>query len=238
MKNGFFRNIFLLFGAIAFLSVFLYGIGSLMQMTQVSPDGFIPKTLESAHKPDSWLTILSPVFVFLYAFCFLPIVVLFSITWFRANPYAIVIAGCMLVLSFMIEIMNALPLISFLIAHKQLKAVSPEMMLYLRQTDAIHFLAYDVAGFTLAYAGLFVYALLFFKSHKLFSLLILASIVLFIVNVPFLWVSPAIATTLMALSIFAFSVLPLFMLKMIHSLPNSICQQNPPTQEQTEKSGL
>lgn len=209
------RKLFFSFGIITFLSVFLYGIGSLSQMEPVSPDMFIPQSLDSLPKPDSWLTVLSPLFVFLYACSFLPIVVMFSIVKFQTNPFTSVIAGCMLVVSFFVEIINALPMISFMILHKESVNISPEVMLYLRQTDAIRFLAYDVAGFTLAYMGLFVFALAFFKTNRWFSYLTIASTVFFIINVPFLWIWPTMAVILMALSIFAFSILPLMMVRII-----------------------
>lgn len=210
----FFRWVFIALGVITFLSVGFYAVGSLAQMSAVSPDGFIPKSLDSMPKPSSRLLMFSPVFVLVYAFAFLPVVVQFSIAKFRANPYGSILAACLLVTGCLLEIVNALPMVSMMFARKELSAVSPEIMLYLKQTEAIRFLAYDVAGFTLAYMGLFVYAVMFRKSHRWFSGLIISSIVLFIANVPFLWIVPAVAVILMALSIFAFSILPLFMVSM------------------------
>jgi hypothetical protein len=209
-----FRMVFIALGIIAFLSVGLYAIGSLAQMSAVTPDGFIPKSLDSMPKPSSRLLLLSPVFVLVYAFSFLPVIVQFTIAKFKTNPYGSVLAACLLVTGCLLEIVNALPMVSMLFAHQQIAPISPEIMLYLKQTEAIRFLAYDVAGFTLAYAGLFVFAVMFRKSNPWFSGLIISSIVLFIANVPFLWIVPSIAVILMALSIFVFSILPLLMVRM------------------------
>lgn len=210
-----FRNIFILLGIVTFISVFLYGIGSIVQMPEVSPDGFIPKSLEDAPKPDTWLALLSPVFVLLYALSFIPVVLLFTIAKFRINPYAMTIAVSLIVVSLLVEIMNALPMISFMLTHAQMPAISPELVLYLKQNDAIRFLAYDVAGFTLAYMGLFIYSLVFSKTNPWLSRLVWISIILFIANVPFLWILPFMAVVLMGISIIAFSIIPLIMVRIV-----------------------
>lgn len=208
-----FRYTFIILGIVTFISVFLYGIGNIAQMPEVSPDGFIPTSLENAPQSNTWLAMLSPIFVLLYAFSFIPVVLLFTIAKFKTNPYAMIIAVSMIVVSLVIEIVNALPMVSFMLTSVKMPAISPELLLYLKQTDAVRFLAYDVAGFTFAYMGLFIYALVFFKSHPLLSYLILASIVLFIANVPFLWIMPVMAVILMGISIIAFSVIPLIIVR-------------------------
>lgn len=209
-----FVALFWICGMVVFASVALYGAGSLLQGSQVNPEGFIPKSLAGVPKPGSWLTRLSPLFVLLYAFAFLPVVVSFTIAKFKVNPLAMILAACLLGVSLLLEIINALPMVCLSLVHLRASNIPPDLLLYLLQTDAVRFLAFDVAGFSLAYAGLFVYALVFRKTHRVLSGLIIASILLFVVNVPFLWVSPVLAVILMAASIFAFSLLPLLLVRM------------------------
>jgi len=207
------RYLFWGMGIVTFLSVFLYGIGNLVSMPAVSPDGFIPQSLDAAPSPHSWLAKLSPLFVLLYALSFLPVVVLFTIEKYRIDPPAMIVGGCLLVVSLLVELINALPLTALMLAPVRRPSMSPEVLLFLGQVDATRFMAYDVAGFTLAYMGLFVYAIAFFRSNRWLSGLVLTSIVLFVANVPFLWIAPPMAVILMAASILVFSILPLLLVR-------------------------
>ena len=72
---------------------------------------------------------------------------------------------------------------------------------------------FDVAGFTLIYVAIFIYAIIYYQSHKWFSFTIIGSIALFIINVPFLWFIPNMAVILMVLSIFAMAPVPIFLSK-------------------------
>lgn len=100
------------------------------------------------------------------------------------------------------------------LSERPVESISPEILLYLRQVDSIRYLSYDVAGFTLAYAAVFVYALIHFRSHRWLSYTIIGSIVAFIANVPFLWFAPNVAVILMSVSIFAFASVPIFLARM------------------------
>ena len=75
-------------------------------------------------------------------------------------------------------------------------------------------LAFDVAGFSLAYAGLFLIALMFYKTHRWLARLTVGSLVLFVANVPCLWFSPMLAVVLRVLSIFLFALVPLLLVRM------------------------
>ncbi|HNX05480.1 MAG TPA: hypothetical protein PKI32_08255, partial [Opitutales bacterium] len=113
-------------GIVTFLSVFLYGIGNLVSMPAVSPDGFIPQSLDAAPSPHSWLAKLSPLFVLLYALSFLPVVVLFTIEKYRIDPPAMIVGGCLLVVSLLVELINALPLTALMLAPVRRPSMSPE----------------------------------------------------------------------------------------------------------------
>lgn len=186
----------------------LYGLGALLQTPPSGPDGFIPKTLAEAARPAPLLAQLSPGFVVVYAFSFLPVVALFVASKYRSNPCGVMLGACLLVPSLFIEILNALPMVSRLLIHPRTTGVPPETLLYVMQSDAAGFLALDVAGFTLGYLGVAVLAVVFRREEPWVARLTLASIVLFLANVPFLWIQPWVAVLLMVGSILAFAALP------------------------------
>ncbi len=165
-------------------------------------------------EPSSHFGTTLAAFVLLYAFAFLPVTTLFTVKKFNVNPYALVLAGCLAGISALIEIFNNLPLVATGIFRSQLQNIPVEVLLYLHQMDAIHFLAFDVAGFTLIYAASLMYAIVFFRSQRLLSLTIITSIVLFLANVPCLWFAPNIAVILMAISIFMLAPVPIFLARM------------------------
>ncbi len=209
-----FRKGFLALGVLAAVGLVGYGLTDIIVMPQVSPEGFVPQTLSvRAGSPLGLGTILA-AFVLVYAFAFLPVSILFTVKQYRVNPYALVLACSLIDISFLIEIINSLPLMAVGIYPGQLATISPETLLYLRQVEMLKFLSYDVAGFTLAYAAIFVYAIVYFRSHRLLSYTVIASIVLFIANVPCLWFAPNAAVILMAMSIFAFAPVPSFLARM------------------------
>jgi hypothetical protein len=180
-------------------------------MPQINPDSFVPTTLKNRDTISlSFGTILA-VFILVYAFALLPVAIMFTIKKYSVSPYALVLACSLIGISLIIEIVNNLPLIVTESYPVQVEHISTEMLLYLRQIETLRYLAFDVAGFTLAYVAIFVYALVYFKTHRLFSYMILSSIILFIVNIPFLWIAPNMAIILMSLSIFAFATVPIFL---------------------------
>ncbi len=212
--QGLFKQAFGALGVFAALALVGYGVTDLIVMPQVNPGGFVPQTLAVRDgTPLGFGTILA-IFVSVYAFAFLPVSILFTIKQYHTNPYALVLAGSLLALSFLIEIINSLPLISVGIYPGKLASISSDTLLYLRQVEMLRFLSFDVAGFSLAYAALFVYALVYFRSHRWLAYASIASIVLFIANVPCLWFSPTAAVILMVMSIFAFAPVPIFLARM------------------------
>lgn len=114
----------------------------------------------------------------------------------------------------MIEIVNNLPPLAASIYPVKLANISPDILLYIRQVETIRYLSFDVAGFTLAYVAIFVYALVYFKTYRWLSYTIIGSIVIFIANIPCLWFAPHLAVILMSISILAFAAVPIFLARM------------------------
>jgi hypothetical protein len=209
-----FRNGVLALGVLAAIGLLGYGLSYIVVMPKVSPNGFVPSTPGGSNGTSSHFGMILAVFVLLYAFAFLPVTTLFTVKKYSVNPYALVFAGCLAGLSSLIEIFNNLPLVATGIYPGRLESISAEVLLYLRQVETIRFLAFDVAGFTLIYAASLVYAIVFFRPQRLLSLTIIASIVLFLANVPCLWFAPNAAVILMAISIFALVPVPIFLARM------------------------
>lgn len=213
-SKTFFRYGFLVLGILAAIGLLGYGLSYLIVMPQVSPDGFVPMIPGNSSGNTSGFGTVLAAFILLYAFAFLPVTTLFTVKKYSVNPYALVFAGCLAGISSLIEIFNSLPLVAKGIYPGKLESIPAEVLLYLHQVEAIRFLAFDVVGFTLIYAASLVYAIVFFRSQRLLSVTVIASIILFLVNVPCLWFAPNAAVTLMALSIFALAPVPIFLARM------------------------
>ncbi len=211
---GIFEKGFLALGVLAAVGLVGYGLTDIIVMPQVSPDGFVPQTLSVRDGIRFGFGTILAAFVLVYAFAFLPVSILFTVRQYRVNPYALVLAGSLFGISFLIEIINSLPLIALGSYPGQLASISSDTLLYLRQVEMLRFLSYDVAGFTLAYVAIFIYAIVYFRYQRWLSYTIIASIVLFIANVPCLWFAPNAAVILMAMSIFAFAPVPIFLARM------------------------
>lgn len=74
-----------------------------------------------------------------------------------------------------------------------------------------NYLFLDVVGFSLIYAAILIYAVVYFGTHRRLSYTIVSSIALFIANVPCLWFAPKAAIILMVLSILALAPVPIFL---------------------------
>ncbi len=178
------------------------------------PNRFVAQTVSvRAETPFGFGTILA-AFVLVYALAFLPVSILFTVKRFNPNPCALVLAASLIDLSFLIEIINNLPSIAIGIYPGQLASISPDTLLYLRQVEMLRFLSFDVAGFTLAYVAIFIYAIVYLRLQRWLSYTSLASIVLFIANVPCLWFAPNAAVILIVMSIFAYAPVPILLARM------------------------
>ncbi len=209
-----FKKSFLALGALAAIGLVGYGLAYIIVMPQVSLGEFVPTTLEIRAGAPPYFGTVQAAFVLLYAFAFLPVSILFTVKRYRTNPYALVLAGSLIGASFLIEIFNNLPLVAIGIYPGKLASIPSDVLLYLRQVETIRYLSYDIAGFTLAYVAVFVYAMVYSRSHRLVSCTMIGSIVLFIANVPCLWFAPNLAVILMAMSIFALAPIPVFLARM------------------------
>jgi hypothetical protein len=209
-----FKKGFLVLGVLAAIGLVGYGLSYILVMPKISPDGFVPQTLDIGTSTSSHFGTIQAAFVLLYAFSFLPVSIMFTIRRYSSNPRPLVLACSLAGISFLIEIINNLPLIAAGIYPGKLESISPNILLYLQQVEMIRYLSYDVAGFSLAYAAIFIYAIVYFQSHRWISYTIIGSIVLFFANVPCLWFAPNAAVILMAMSIFAFAPVPIFLARM------------------------
>jgi hypothetical protein len=212
LSPTFFRNSFLALGILAAIGLLGYGLSYIIVMPQVSLGGFVPTTPGSG-TPSYFGTTLA-AFILLYAFAFLPVTTLFTVKKYSVNPHAVVLAGCLAGISSLIEIFNNLPLVAKGVYPGELESIPANVLLYLRQVETIRFLAFDVAGFSLIYAASLIYAIVFFRSQRFLSRTIIASIVLFLTNVPCLWFAPNAAVILMVFSIFALAPVPIFLARM------------------------
>lgn len=213
IASGFFRKIFIVLGILAAAGLVGYGLAYLIRMPQISPGGLVPTTFENNAETSPKFGSILAVFILLYAFPILPVTVMFTIKQYHIHAHALVLACCLMGISTIIEIINNLPVAAQLIYPGKLQSVSGDVLLYLKQAETIKYLSMDVAGFSLIYAALLIYAIVFFRSHRWLSYTILASIVLFLANVPCLWFAPNMAIILMALSIFAMAPVPIFLAK-------------------------
>jgi hypothetical protein len=209
--NGIFRKVFYLLGLFTAVGLIGYGISYLVVMPKVSPGGFVPTTPGNSAGIPSVFAIVQSAFILLYAFSFFPVSVMFALKKHYLNPHAVILAESLLGISLIMEIINNLPVIAAGMYRGSLAGISPDVMLYLRQMETLKYLSYDVAGFTLAYAAFFIYAITYFKSWKVFSYTVFGSILLFIANIPFLWLAPKVAIVLMVLSIFLFAAVTVFL---------------------------
>jgi len=209
-----FKKSILVLGIISSIGIIGYGLSYIIKMPAVSPDGFVPKTLGNNSSTTFGFGNILALFILMYAFAFLPVNIMFTIKKYRTNPYALIIASSLITISLIVEIINNLPLLAAGLFLGKLESVSPDIQLYLRQMETIKYIAFDVVGFAFAYFAFFIYALVFFKSEKVLSYTIIGSIVMFIVNIPFLWFAPSVAVVLMVISIFAFALVPIYLARM------------------------
>ncbi len=197
-------------GILASVALVAYCIPTLRMIDAVSPDGFIPQSVATdgpATPHMNW----SALFVLIYAFASIPLIVLLTIRQFKSNPAGLVAAGSLLILSMIMEIFNSMPLLAASLANVKLAVVAPEVALRFAQSEAMRFMGLDVAGFTLIYMMYMAYGVIFFRKRPSLGVLVALSIVLFLANVPFLWIAPRVAVILMVSSILLVVPVPVYM---------------------------
>lgn len=197
-------------GVSAAIALVAYCIPTLQMMNAVTHDGFIPQappTAQLGKQHINW----SALAVLVYALASIPVIVLFTIRQFKVSPASIVTASSLLILSMIMEVFNSLPTLASSVAHIKVPAVLPEVALRFAQSEATRFMGFDVAGFTLIYMCYMAYGVILFRRNKLLGYSVAASIVLFIANVPFLWIAPRVAVILMVSSILLVAPVPAYM---------------------------
>jgi len=133
---------------------------------------------------------------------------MFTVKRYAENPHAMILGGSLLCLALIIEIINNLPFLGMYIYPERLTNISPFVMLYLNQMAAIRYLSFDVAGFTILYTALLIYAVVYWNSKRILSYLIIASVIIFTASAPLLWVSGKAAVVFMAISVFCLVPVP------------------------------
>ena len=207
-NKDFFQRTILILGVLAGISLFGYASVNLIRMPAVSPDAFVPKELAQAGR--SSLGLLQFIFILGFSFSLLPVTIMFTIKRYRDNPAGMIIGCSLLCFALIIEVMNNLPFIGNYVYPEPLAEIPPEVLLYLNQMSAIRYLSFDVAGFTILYVSLFIYALIYWNSKRMMGYLIVASIIIFSASAPFLWISGSMAVVLMAVSIFCLVPIPIY----------------------------
>lgn len=197
-------------GILASAALVAYCIPTLRMIDAVSPDGFIPQSAPTAGPATPHVN-WSALFVLIYAFASIPLIVLLTIRQFKSNPAGLIAASSLLFLSMIMEIFNSLPLLAASLANVKLAVVPSEVALRFAQSEAMRFMGLDVAGFTLIYMMYMAYGVIFFRKAPSLGCLVALSIVLFIANVPFLWIAPRVAVILMVSSILLVVPVPVYM---------------------------
>lgn len=207
-----FQKAILGLGLLAGLSLFGYALVNLIRMPAVSPDAFVPKELSQSGR--SLFGLLQFIFILGFSFSFLPVSIMFTIKRYGDRPYAMVFGCSLLVFALILEVINNLPFLGNYLYPQPLAQVPSEVLLYLNQTAAIRYLSLDVAGFTILYVSLLIYAAIYWNSKRMLSYLIIASVIIFAASVPFLWLSSQAAVICLALSVFCLVPIPLYFGKM------------------------
>ena len=199
-------------GLTAAIALVAYCIPTLQMINAVTPDGFIPQTVQQPpSQPVKQHINWSALSVLVYAFASIPVIVLFTIRQFKVSPARIVTASSLLLVSMIMEVFNSLPLLAASLANVKIAVVSPEVALRFAQSEATRFMGFDVAGFTLIYMCYMAYGVILFRSNRSLGYLVATSIVLFFANIPFLWIAPWMAVLLMVTSILLVVPVPVYM---------------------------
>jgi len=187
-----------------------YALLNLIAMPAVSPGAFVPKSLAGSQGP-VWFGALQVTSVLAFAFALMPVAVMLTIRKYHVHPQAIVIAGVLLCLALLLEIENNLPVLGAVIYPEPLAQVPADVALRLRQSAAIRYLSFDVAGFSVLYVSLLVYSAIFWKTTRVLALLNVASVVAFTLSAPFLWISGIVAVVLLVVAVFAAAPVPVIL---------------------------
>jgi hypothetical protein len=206
-NKDFFQKTTLILGVLAGLSLFGYASVNLIRMPAVSPDAFVPRELAQTGR--SIFGLLQFIFVLGFSFSFLPVTLMFTIKRYSDNPHGLIFGCSLLCFALILEVMNNLPFLGNYVYPEPLTQIPPDTLLYLNQMSAIRYLSLDVAGFTILYAALFIFAVIYWNARRIMGYLIVTSIITFSASAPFLWISGGSAVVLMAVSIYCLTPIPI-----------------------------
>ncbi len=207
------RTVVFTLGALASIALLTYGLVYVIAVPAVTPAMLMSGSFESVAIGRTAMA-LQIWAVVLYAFSSLPLNVLFSIRQYRVSPAGVVLGACATCLGLIMQIMNMLPGLAQYLYPGKLVAAPPEMVPYLRQTTWIRFASLDVAAFTLIFIAGLIYAAIFWRLRPLLAYVLVGSVAVFLLHLPFLWLAPRIAVMLMGLSVCIPAVAPLIYAQM------------------------
>jgi hypothetical protein len=221
------RTVVFTLGALASIALLTYGLVYIIAMPAVTPGMLVSGSFESVAFGRTAMA-LQIWAVAVYAFSSLPLNVLFSIRQYRVSPAGIVLGACAICLGLIMQIMNVLPGMAQYLYPGKLVAPPPEMVAYLRQTTWIRFASLDVAAFTLIFIAGLIYAAIFRRSRPLLAYVLVGSVAVFLLHLPFLWIAPRVAVTLMGLSVCIPAVAPLIYAQMAVEVHERKAKPDPP----------
>jgi hypothetical protein len=211
------RKIFAGAAFLAALGMAGYAACYLLVVPSFSPgSGLVPDKVATG---TNWFGVAQGVCLLVYAFAFLPVALMFSIRQFNENPYAVIVAVSLVVMSLVLEIVSNLPALAVMLYSGKFANASSDTVLYFRQLDAIKYLAFEIAGFTCAYAALLSFSLIVRKSRPILFRLVLESLVVFVVGAGFLPLSPAVSLVLIAGAVLALAPLPVLLGRIAADMP-------------------
>ena len=187
-----------------------YALLNLIAMPAIGPGAFVPKSL-GAGRSNIWFGALQVVSVLAFAFALMPVAVMLTIRRYTMHPQAMVVAGVLLCLALVLEIDNNLPVLGALLYPEPLAQVPADIALRLNQASAIRYLSFDVAGFSLLYASLLVYSAVFWSTTRLLAALNVASVLIFTLSAPFLWINGFVALLLLVMAVAAAVPVPVIL---------------------------
>jgi hypothetical protein len=206
-----FRRVVVGCGVAATAGLLGYAAAYLIVLPTVGSSGFVPTSLGDVGGRVSGFAATLAACASLYALAVLPVALVYAVKGYQRSPYGMTLAASLIGVSSILEIINNLPVIALAVYPHRLQAVPADVVLRLAQEDAIAYLALDVLGFALIYAGFLVFGLADRHVRRWPAVLTAASIALFAANVPFLWLAPQVAVCLMAASILALACIPVLL---------------------------
>jgi len=187
-------------GALAGLGLLVCGLGYVITLPRITPGMLVTGSFAGV-ATSRLFALTQTCSILTYACALLPLTVMFSVRQFRAHPFGIVFAGCAMAVALLIEILNNLPGLAMQLLPAPVVAPPAEFAPYVRQMEWTRYASQDVAAFTMIFVAGLVYAAIYRRRRPLLAYAFLGSVAAFLLHVPFLWISPAVAVFLMGLSI-------------------------------------